>query len=130
MTDKSRIHPSRQVWFHNPHGRDTVPASDATVVGSAGIEPVDVYGTSYPDPAENPAGLSPSTQAPLSMYTVPTGQAYVTTAPPRLTTDHFPASATKVAFGGKRMYTIQYGHRTSLVYEVDMRVKKRPHAAR
>ncbi|MFI6876150.1 N-acetylmuramoyl-L-alanine amidase [Streptomyces sp. NPDC050400] len=112
-----------KVWFHNPHGAHTVPAPDATVVGPVGVEPVKVYGTSYPDPAEIPAGLSPSTQAPLSMYTVPAGQAYVTTAPPRLTTDYFPSAATKVVFGGKRMYTIQYGHRTSLVYETDVRAK-------
>ncbi|MBO1332508.1 N-acetylmuramoyl-L-alanine amidase [Streptomyces sp. VRA16 Mangrove soil] len=118
-----------KVWFHNPHGRNTVPAPDATVVAPVGVEAVKVYGTSYPDPAEIPAGLSPSTQAPLSMYTVPSGQAYVTTVTPRSTTDYFPAAA-KVVHGGKRMYTIQYGHRTSLVYEVDMRVKRRPHGAR
>ncbi|MEU9317237.1 N-acetylmuramoyl-L-alanine amidase [Streptomyces sp. NPDC048295] len=118
-----------KVWFHNPHGRNTVVAPDATVVAPVGAEAVKVYGTSYPDPAEIPAGLSPSTQAPLNMYTVPAGQAYVTAATPRLTTDYFPAAA-KVVFGGKRMYTIQYGHRTSLVYEGDMRVMRRPQGAR
>ncbi|MEU1232276.1 hypothetical protein [Streptomyces sp. NPDC005828] len=61
------------------------------------------------------------------MHTVPAGQAYVTTETPRLTTDYFPAAATKVVFGGKRTYTIQYGHRTSLVHEAGMRVRRCPH---
>ncbi|MFJ3671167.1 N-acetylmuramoyl-L-alanine amidase [Streptomyces sp. NPDC090106] len=119
-----------KVWFHNPHGRNTVPAPGATVVTPAGAEAVRVYGTSYPDPAEIPAGLSPSTQAPLSMYTVPAGQSYVATAVPRLTTDYFPSAATtKVVFGGRRMYTVQYGHRTSLVYETDLKVRRTSHTA-
>ncbi|WP_251074431.1 N-acetylmuramoyl-L-alanine amidase [Streptomyces sp. ISL-12] len=117
-----------KVWFHNPHGRNTVPARDATIVTPAGTGPVPVYGTSYPDAAEIPAGLSPSTQAPLSMYTVPAGQAYVATPVPRRTTDYFPSAATKVVFGAKKMYTIQYGHRTSLVYENDVTVGSRAHS--
>ncbi|MGW0084332.1 N-acetylmuramoyl-L-alanine amidase [Streptomyces sp. NPDC003393] len=119
-----------KVWFYNPHGCNTVPARGVTIVGPTGTEPVKVYGTSYPDAAEIPAGLSPSTQAPLSMYTVPAGQAYVSTAAPRQTTDYFPSAGNKVVFGGKKMYTIQYGHRTSLVYEADVKVRNRPHGGR
>ncbi|MEV5810518.1 N-acetylmuramoyl-L-alanine amidase [Streptomyces parvulus] len=117
-----------KVWFHNPRGKNTIPARDVRIVGPADTEPVKVYGTSYPDASEVPAGLSPSTQAPLSMYTVPVGQAYVSTAAPRRTTDYFPSADTKVVFGAKKMYTIQYGHRTSLVYEQDVKVTSRsPH---
>ncbi|MYR03337.1 N-acetylmuramoyl-L-alanine amidase, partial [Streptomyces sp. SID6139] len=108
-----------KVWFLNPHGCNTTPARDVTVVGAAGTSPVAVYGSSYPDASEYPAGLSPSAQAPLSFYTVPVGQAYVTTAAPAPTDDYFPSTG-RVVTGGKSMYTIQYNHRTALVYASDV----------
>ncbi|KUJ55853.1 amidase [Streptomyces sp. NRRL F-5122] len=108
-----------KVWFYNPLGRNTVPAHGVKVIKSAGADPVAVYGSSYPDAAEYPAGLSPSTQAPLSMYSVPAGQAYVATQPPAATDDFFPSSGAVVT-GGKKMYTIQYNHRVGLVYESDV----------
>lgn len=78
-----------------------------------------VYGTGYPDADEYPAGLSPSAQAPLGMYTIPAGQAYVATRPPDRTDDFFPSGGTVVA-GGKSMYTVQYNHRVALVYASDV----------
>ncbi|MEU6480336.1 N-acetylmuramoyl-L-alanine amidase [Streptomyces sp. NPDC047017] len=108
-----------KVWFLNPHGCNTTPAHGVTVVQPAGTAPAAVYGSSYPDPGEYPAGLSPSTQAPLSFYTVPAGQAYVATARPAPTDDYFPSSG-KVVLGAKKMYTIQYNHRTALVHESDV----------
>lgn len=103
-----------KVWFYNPAGANTTPACGVTLVSAAGTTPVAVYGSSYPDPSEYPAGLSPSTQAPLSYYTVPAGQAYVATRPPVNTDDYF--SSGKVVTGAKTMYTIQYNHRIALVY--------------
>ena len=108
-----------KVWFHNPHGCNTAPAHGVKVIAAAGTSPVAVYGSSYPDAAEYPAGLSPSTQAPLSMYTVPAGQAYVATVAPSLTDDFFPSSG-RVVTGAKAMYTIQYNHRVALVYASDV----------
>ncbi|MGZ0232772.1 N-acetylmuramoyl-L-alanine amidase [Streptomyces sp. CPS1] len=108
-----------KVWFLNPHGCNTTPAHDVTVVGAAGTSPVAVYGSSYPDANEYPAGLSPSTQAPLAFYSIPVGQAYVTTAAPAPTDDYFPSTG-RVVTGGKSMYTIQYNHRTALVYASDV----------
>ncbi|MEU2622134.1 N-acetylmuramoyl-L-alanine amidase [Streptomyces sp. NPDC007157] len=108
-----------KVWFYNPHGCNTAPAHGVKVITAAGSSPVAVYGSSYPDAAEYPAGLSPSTQAALSMYSVPAGQAYVATVAPSLTDDFFPSSGTVVT-GGKAMYTIQYNHRVSLVYASDV----------
>ncbi|MFD8836735.1 N-acetylmuramoyl-L-alanine amidase [Streptomyces griseofuscus] len=108
-----------KVWFLNPHGCNTTPAHDVTVVGAAGTSPVGVYGSSYPDASEYPAGLSPSTQAPLGFYTIPVGQAYVATAAPAPTDDYFPSTG-RVVTGGKSMYTIQYNHRTALVYASDV----------
>ncbi|MFE3162775.1 N-acetylmuramoyl-L-alanine amidase [Streptomyces sp. NPDC059224] len=108
-----------KVWFHNPHGCNTAPAHGVKVIGAAGTSPVAVYGSSYPDAAEYPAGLSPSTQAPLSMYSVPPGQAYVATVAPSLTDDFFPSSG-RVVTGAKAMYTIQYNHRVGLVYASDV----------
>ncbi|MFF3740935.1 N-acetylmuramoyl-L-alanine amidase [Streptomyces sp. NPDC002566] len=111
-----------KVWFHNPGGVNTVPAGGVTVVKggrTSADPPVKVYGSSYPDAAEYPTGLSPSTQAPLSMYTIPAGQAYVATAAAAPTDDYFKSSGT-VVVGGKSMYTIQYNHRTALVYEGDV----------
>lgn len=108
-----------KVWFYNPHGCNTAPAHGVKVISAAGDSAVAVYGSSYPDAAEYPAGLSPSTQAPLSMYTVPAGQAYVATVAPSLTADFFPSSGTVVT-GAKAMYTIQYNHRVALVYASDV----------
>ncbi|MCS0603854.1 N-acetylmuramoyl-L-alanine amidase [Streptomyces sp. LP11] len=108
-----------KVWFLDPHGCNTTPAPDVTVVGAAGSSPVAVYGSSYPDAAEYPAGLSPSAQKPLGMYSVPAGQAYVATAAPAPTDDFFPATG-RVVTGAKSMYTIQYNHRTALVYSAEV----------
>ncbi|MGW2522609.1 N-acetylmuramoyl-L-alanine amidase [Streptomyces sp. NPDC001617] len=108
-----------KVWFYNPHGCNTAPAHGVKVIAAAGTSPVAVYGSSYPDASEYPSGLSPSTQAPLSMYTVPTGQAYVATRAPALTDDFFPSSGAVVT-GAKAMYTIQYNHRVALVYAGDV----------
>ncbi|MFJ9346869.1 N-acetylmuramoyl-L-alanine amidase [Streptomyces sp. NPDC101237] len=108
-----------KVWFPNPHGCNTTPAHGVKVITAAGASPVAVYGSSYPDAAEYPAGLSPSKQAPLSMYTVPAGQAYVATVAPSLTDDYFPSSG-RVVTGAKAMYTIQYNHRVGLVYASDV----------
>ncbi|MGY5008580.1 N-acetylmuramoyl-L-alanine amidase [Streptomyces sp. 900105755] len=108
-----------KVWFYNPHGCNTAPAHGVKVISAAGDAPVAVYGSSYPDASEYPAGLSPSTQAPLSMYTVPAGQAYVATTAPSLTDDFFPSSG-RVVTGAKAMYTVQYNHRVALVYAADV----------
>jgi hypothetical protein len=115
-----------KVWFYNPHGVNTTRATGVTVVSAGAAadgKPVAVYGSSYPDAAEYAAaGLSPSTQAPLSMYTIPAGQAYVATAAPAATDDYFAGSG-KVLIGAKTMYTIQYNHRTALVYSADVSAK-------
>jgi hypothetical protein len=108
-----------KVWFYNPHGCNTAPAHGVRVIRAAGTSPVGVYGSSYPDADEYPSGLSPSTQAPLSMYTVPAGQAYVATRAPARTDDFFASSGTVVT-GGKSMYTIQYNDRVALVYASDV----------
>ncbi|AWW43252.1 N-acetylmuramoyl-L-alanine amidase [Streptomyces cadmiisoli] len=113
-----------KVWFHNPDGVNTVPTRGRIIIVSASQDvspsPVKVYGSSYPDAAEYPAGLSPSTQAPLSMYTIPVGQAYVADVPAAPTDDYFKSSGT-VVIGSKSMYTIQYNHRTALVYANDVK---------
>lgn len=107
-----------KVWFRNPHGCNTTAAHGVTVV-SAGPSPAAVYGSSYPDPSQYPAGLSPSTQKPISFYSLPAGQAYVATTPPHATDDYFASSGT-VVIGAKQMYTIQYNHRVALVYAADV----------
>lgn len=108
-----------EVWFFNPHGCDTTPAHGVTLVSAASTSPAAVYGSSYPDPAEYPAGLSPSTQKPISFSTVPAGQAYVATRPPAATDDFFSSNGA-VVIGAKRMYTIQYNHRVALVHASDV----------
>ncbi|WP_405765577.1 N-acetylmuramoyl-L-alanine amidase [Actinacidiphila glaucinigra] len=118
-----------KVWFHNPLGANTIPARGGYTLIKAGVTPATppakVYGTSYPDAAEYPAGYGASTQAPLNMYSIPSGQAYVATAAPALTDDYFKADG-KVVFGAKKMYTIQYNHRTALVYANDVIATQRP----
>ncbi|MEE4544672.1 N-acetylmuramoyl-L-alanine amidase [Streptomyces sp. V4-01] len=108
-----------KVWFHNPGGRNTRTAYGVQIIRPATTTgPVALYGSSYPDKSEYPAGLGASTQAPLSMYTIPAGQAYVATRPPADTDDYFTSGA--VVIGAKKMYTIQYNHRVALVYAGDV----------
>ncbi|WUX01632.1 N-acetylmuramoyl-L-alanine amidase [Streptomyces sp. NBC_01450] len=122
-----------KVWFYNPHGVNTTRAYGVQVVKAAGTAPVAVYGSSYPDLSEYPVGFGASTQAPLSMYTVPTGQAYVATSQPAATDDYSPSSGA-VLIGAKKMYTIQYNHRLVLVYADDVSATEvapyRKHTAR
>lgn len=77
-----------------------------------------VYGSTR-NKAEYPAGQGASTQAPLNMYSVPAGQAYVAATEPTTTDDYFPSSGA-VVVGSKKMYTIQYDHRVALVYADDV----------
>ncbi|WP_431968017.1 N-acetylmuramoyl-L-alanine amidase [Actinacidiphila sp. bgisy160] len=118
-----------RVWFHNPLGANTIPARGGYTLVKAGVTPatppVKVYGSSYPDASEYPAGYGASTQAPLSMYDIPSGQAYVATAPAALTDDYFKADG-KVVLGARKMYTIQYNHRVALVYANDVIATVRP----
>jgi hypothetical protein len=113
-----------KVWFCNPAGRNTRPAYGVRIIRPASTTAVAVYGSSYPDKSEYPAGLGASTQAPLSMYTIPAGQAYVATSPPANTDDYFTSGA--VVIGAKKMYTIQYNHRVALVYQNDVTATTAP----
>jgi soluble lytic murein transglycosylase-like protein len=108
-----------KVWFYNPDGKNAKRTYGVKIVQPSSTAPVAVYGQSYPDASEYPAGLSPSKQAPLSMYSVPGGQAYVATQAPAATADYFKSSGT-VVLGAKKMYTIQYNHRVALVYANDV----------
>jgi len=81
----------------------------------ADMSPVALYGSGYPQASEYPTGLSPSTQAPLSRYQFPTGQAYVATTAPMTADDFFHNPPDTVVQGSERYYTIQYNHRVALV---------------
>ncbi|MFK0238646.1 N-acetylmuramoyl-L-alanine amidase [Streptomyces vinaceus] len=114
-----------KVWFHNPHGRNTKPAPHARIIRpKTGLTAVPLYSTAYPQPDEYPAGLSPSAQKPLGVYTFPQGQAYVSTAPPQHTDDFFKATPTRpetVVTGRDTYDLIQYNHRLALVNHHDTR---------
>ncbi|MEU3185013.1 N-acetylmuramoyl-L-alanine amidase [Streptomyces sp. NPDC006923] len=108
-------------WIHNPKGKNTVLAPGARIIKAAGTTAAPVYGTAYPDVAEYPAGLSPSTQKPLAAanYAIPVGQAYVADQPPLASADFFPSSGA-VVIGAKLYYTIQFNHRYVLVNSGDV----------
>lgn len=110
-----------KVWFHNPHGANTVITTGPEVIEAAGDSPVPVFGSGYPQPSEYPAGLTPSAEKPLSVYSLPAGQAYVATRAPVRTDDYFTAGA-RVVTGAGRLYTIQYNHRVALVDAQDVSV--------
>ncbi|WP_329458622.1 N-acetylmuramoyl-L-alanine amidase [Streptomyces sp. NBC_01497] len=103
-------------WILNSGGANTTPAPGARIVGAKGTGPasVPVYGAAYPDPSAYPAGLTPSTMAPLSRYTIPEGQGYVATGPAAGADDYFASSATVVT-GARKFWTIQFNHRVALV---------------
>ncbi|MCF3963709.1 N-acetylmuramoyl-L-alanine amidase [Streptomyces fuscigenes] len=106
----------RKGWILNPAAKNTTPAPGARIVAakSAGPASVPVYGVAYPDASEYPAGLDPSTMAPLGKYTVPQGQGYVATQLATGTDDYFASSGTVVT-GARKFYTIQFGYRDALV---------------
>ncbi|MFF0163996.1 hypothetical protein ACFYRY_41885 [Streptomyces sp. NPDC005263] len=84
-----------------------------------------MYGQAYPDASEYPSDLSPSTQAPLSMYTVPSGQAYVADVAPVSSDDFFSKAsgshpADTVITGSKTYYIVQYNHRVALLNSADV----------
>jgi N-acetyl-anhydromuramyl-L-alanine amidase AmpD len=112
-----------KVWFYNPGGINTSPATGVKVVGAAGDSAVDVYGEGYPQPSEYPSDLKPSTEAPLTSYSIPAGQEYVATSRPVGTDDFFKSGDTVVKGAGK-LYTIQFDHRVALVNASDVSVHK------
>ncbi|MET9914893.1 N-acetylmuramoyl-L-alanine amidase [Streptomyces sp. NPDC006476] len=117
-----------KVWFYNPGGVNTTPAKGVTILKAAdGVTAAPVYGQAYPEASEYPAGLTPSTQAPLSMYSVPVGQAYVATSAAVPADDFFAKAsgehpADTVVFGTKKYVTIQYNHRVALLDAADTTV--------
>lgn len=113
-------------WIHNPGGRNTVPAHGVRIIAAAaGSEAAPVYGTAYPNADEYPAGLSPSTQAPLTAagYRIPAGQAYVANQAAVPSDDFFPSSGT-VVHGARTYYTIQFNHRYIQVDSADVTVSR------
>ncbi|MFD7921422.1 N-acetylmuramoyl-L-alanine amidase [Streptomyces sp. NPDC059740] len=115
----------KKVWFHNPGGQNTTPARNVQIVSATGTSAVPVYGQGYPQPSEYPSGLNPSSQAPLSAYSVPAGQAYVATQPAVGSDDYFATQATLVK-GAGRFYTVQYDHRVALVDAADVAAEPAP----
>jgi hypothetical protein len=107
-------------WIYNPKGKNTIPARGVQIIKPAGTTAAPVYGTAYPEKAEYPAGLSPSTQAPLTApnYSIPVGQAYVADQPPVPSADFFTSGA--VVIGAKQYYTVQFNHRYVLVNSADV----------
>lgn len=119
-----------KVWFYNPGGAYTTPAHGVLIVSpKQGSDSVPVYGQAYPQASEYPAGYSPSTQKPLSMYQVPAGQEYVANRPP-VRADDFFATATadhpadSVVTGCERYLTIQYNHRVTLLNAADTTARR------
>ncbi|MEU3985819.1 N-acetylmuramoyl-L-alanine amidase [Streptomyces sp. NPDC026672] len=114
-------------WIHNPGGCNTVPAHGVTVLKTAGTTAAPVYGQAYPAASEYPAGLSPSTQKPLTAanYRIPPGQAYVATQPPAAADDFFPSNGAVVK-GGATYYQAQFNHRTIYVNAADVTATEAP----
>ncbi|KOT84738.1 amidase [Streptomyces rimosus subsp. pseudoverticillatus] len=115
-----------KVWFHNPQGVSTEPATGVTILSAKeGAASVPVYGMAHPQPSEFPVGFSPDTFEPLSMYSVPAGQAYVADTTPVHADDLFKVTPerpqSKVVTGSKTYYTIQYNHRVALLDSADTR---------
>jgi hypothetical protein len=114
-----------KVWFYNPGGVNTTPAQGVTIVSAKpGAASAPVYGEAYPQSSEYPSGLSPSTQAPLSMYSVPAGQAYVADSAAVNADDFFSRAsgtypADTVVTGTEKYYTVQYDHRLALLNTAD-----------
>ncbi len=105
-------------WIHNPGGADTSPAYGVRVLTAGADAPV--YGSGYPQPSEYPAGLSPSTQKPLSEYGIPAGQSYVATSAPVRADDFFHNPPDTVVRGAASYYTVQFDHRVVLVDAADV----------
>ncbi len=109
----------RKAWFYNPQGVNTVPAHGVRVLTPSAASAA-VHGSGYPQASEYPSGLSPSTQAPLSKYTVPAGQAYVADAGAVPADDFFHNPPDTVVTGTEKYFTVQYGHRVALINAADV----------
>ncbi|MEW2351176.1 N-acetylmuramoyl-L-alanine amidase [Streptomyces sp. NPDC006684] len=108
-------------WIYNPGGRNTIPAKGVKVIKTRGTTAAPVYGQAYPEASEYPAGLSPSTQKPLTAanYGIPVGQAYVADQPPTPADDYF-KSGGEVVTGSRTYYQVQFNHRTIYVNSADV----------
>jgi N-acetyl-anhydromuramyl-L-alanine amidase AmpD len=111
-----------KVWFYNPGGVNTTPAGGVTIVSpKPDTTSAAVYGQGYPQKTEYPSGLTPSAQTPLSMYSVPAGQAYVADAPPVHADDYFSKNPSDTVVTGKeKYYVVQYNHRLALLNADDV----------
>ncbi|MCF3964909.1 N-acetylmuramoyl-L-alanine amidase [Streptomyces fuscigenes] len=108
-------------WIHNPGGKYTIPTTGVQIIKAAGTTAAPVYGQAYPAASEYPAGLSPSTQAPLTAanYKIPVGQAYVADQPATPADDFF-KSGGQVVTGSETYYQVQFNHRTIYVNSADV----------
>ncbi|MGW1198430.1 N-acetylmuramoyl-L-alanine amidase [Streptomyces sp. NPDC002536] len=112
----------RKAWFFNPDGVHTRPVGPCLriVRPKIGAGAVPVYGTAFPQPGEYPPGLRPSPQAPLGLYTIPQGQAYVATGLVKQADDFFISPPDTVVPGTGRYLAIQLNHRLALVNTDDV----------
>lgn len=123
----------QKAWFPNPHGLHTRPAPPCVPIvrPKAGTIAVPAYGTAYPQADEYPPGLQPSPQLPLGLYTIPQGQAYVTTGPVKQADDFFTSPPDTAVTGARRYLTIQLNHRLALVNTADVEpARARPGCSR
>ncbi len=110
----------QKAWFLNPSGVNTAPAHGVRVLTPATGSAVAVYGSGYPQASEYPTGLSPSTQAPLSKYSVPAGQAYVADTDAVPADDFFHNPPDTIVTGTEKYFTVQYDHRVALLNAADV----------
>jgi len=117
----------QKAWFRNPRSAPVAFGGVGTVVSPrADKAPIQVFGTAYPAASEYPPGLPVRALNPLQ-YTIPVGQAYVTTDyisadvyyAPTFTLD---PNDHLVIKGAEKFYQIEFNHRFMFVKAADVDV--------
>ncbi|WP_245799213.1 N-acetylmuramoyl-L-alanine amidase [Virgibacillus siamensis] len=119
----------QKAWFHNPHGKKTVPDSGMLITPKESLESIPVYGMALPeDSAYEGTGIPQWARGTINklQYRIPEGQTYVASGP--FNADYYYAKlynqpeTNQVVEGETEYYQISFNHRIAFVKKSDVNV--------
>jgi N-acetyl-anhydromuramyl-L-alanine amidase AmpD len=122
----------QQAWFYNPRGANSINERGLAIRPKPGLASIPVYGRAYPEATAYPAGTMPQAVAPVSLYSIPAGQLYVTSG--KIRSDYYWAptysptlegSDHVVVEGQTEYYQIFFNHRIAYVMASDVDAVRR-----
>lgn len=121
----------KAVWFYNPRGSYTQPVTGGLmkiITPESGASSIPVYGRAYPDASAYPSSVTVQPVTPLTKYSIPAGQSYVTSGVAEtgdfyntinINGDGGPGDRVLVT-GTTQYYPIRYNHRLAYVRTSDV----------